>query len=336
MGKLDNILLFEASPEAMEMVRSGEAVVGPGGIRRKGKSGKGFLEQIKPAVMSVADLQSLFEDNQYALRIDDRLNHLESRLALSENGMKEIENIGWMNNIAIQRTYTLTHEGFLQTIKGLEIVTQQLSGLELYIKSRDVEQLVQETQTYINYLKTDAGNLRSKLYNVTNGRTSEHLDQIAAFIKRLLLSIEKKDDNQFVSIQIISALIQPFSSVVRKYSSLYYYENDGELMPGNYNEWVKVIVDARKSKSFKEKLDYYINLFYSIPFKDKMLLSRTFGSEMDSLISSIKFDGLYIQNHSKAKYLSLDEQICQKSESGDFYIEGRYAVFLLDSEKDNI
>ena len=77
---LDNILLFEQSPEALEAVRSGNAIVSSGGIRRKGEAGTGFLEQAKPAALSVADFQSLFEGKEHALETDERLSNLNAQL----------------------------------------------------------------------------------------------------------------------------------------------------------------------------------------------------------------------------------------------------------------
>ena len=330
---LENILLFEQSPEALEAVRSGNAIVSSGGIRRKGETGTGFLEQAKPAALSVADFQSLFAGKEHALETDERLNHLDAQLVLSAEGMKEIENIGWLNNAAIQRTYVLTYEGFCQALYGIESVTQQLSGFEQYVRKRDIKHLAQETQTYISFLKTDAGDLRSQKYSVTNGKIAEHLDQISALIKRLMSDLKNNDGDSFITVQVLRALLPPFAYVVRKYSALYFYENDGELMPGDYEEWVKTISSVAKSKLFRDKLTYYINLKTSIPFKDKMRLSREIVSGMSNLVSGVEFDRNYIESHSKKEYLSIDNQIRHKIESRDYYISGHNAVIFLDDGK---
>ena len=331
---LDNILLFEQSPEALEAVKSGNAFVSTGGIRRKGETGTGFLEQAKPAALSVADFQSLFEGKEHALETDERLSNLDAQLALSAEGLKEIENIGWLNNAAIQRTYVLTYEGFRQTLCGLESVAHQLSGLEQYVRKRDIKQLAQETQTYINYLKTDAGDLRSKKYSVTNGKIAEHLDQISALVKRLMSDLENNEGDAFVAVQILRALLPPFAYVVRKYSALYFYENDGELMPGDYEEWVKTISSVARSKLFREKLTYYINLKTSIPFKDKMLLSREIDSGVSKLVSSVEFDRNYIESHSREEYLSIGDQLCKKIDAKDYYVDGQNLVVFLDVSND--
>lgn len=327
---LDNFIIYEHSTEALEAVKSGNAVFGSGGIFRKGELGTGYLEPAKQTSLSGADLQSLFEGKEHALETDEHLKHLDTQLALSAKGMKEIENIGWLNNTAIQRTYVLTYEGFCQTLHGLETVVHQLSGFEQYVRRRDFKQIAQETQKYINYLKTDAGLLMSKKYSVTNGNIAEHLDQISALIKRLLSDIENNDEDSFLSVQILRALLQPFVYVVRQYSALYYYENDGELKPGNYDEWVEMISSTVESKQFRDKLAYYINLKTTIPFKDKMLLSKGIVDGMKKLYTGVVFGNNYITTHSKDEYLSIGEQIRQKIESRDYYIRGRNAVIFLD------
>ena len=230
-------------------MKAGNAIVSSGGIRRKGETGTGFLEQAKPAALSVADFQSIFEGKEHALETDERLRQLDAQVKLSAAGMKEIEKIGWLNNAVIQRNYVLTYEGFRQTLYGLESVAHQLSEFEQYVRKRDIKQLVQNTQTFINYLKTDAGDLRSKKYNVTNGKIAEHLDQISALIKRLMSDLENNED-AFIAVQIIMTLLPPFAYIVRKYSSLYFYENDGELLPGDYEEWVSIISAVSGNKMF--------------------------------------------------------------------------------------
>jgi len=327
---LDNIFLFEQSPEALEAVKSGEALVSSGGIRRKGKGGSGFLEQAKPATLSVGDFTDLFEGKEHALKADERIGKLEEQLSLSVQEWREIENIEWLNNALIQRTYVLSYEGFHQTLNALECVTQRLSGFEQYVKKRDIQKLIQEMQTYINYLKTDAGDLRSKKYNVTNGKIAEHLDQISAFIKRLLLDLENEDENSFISVLIIQSLLPPFSYVVRRFSAMYFYENDCELMPGDYDEWVKTIALVAESDCFREKCDYYIKLKTTIPFREKILISKKAGSDINKLLSSVKFDQNYIKGHSKEEYLSISDQVCQKFIKNEYYIVGKNVVLFLD------
>ena len=104
-------------------------------------------------------------------------------------------------------------------------------------------------------------------------------------------------------------------------------------MPGDYDEWIKMISLVSKSRLFREKIEYYINLKYSISYRDKVLLYKGFDNEMMKLLANVKFDRKYIENHSKEEYLSLDEQVRKRIETKDYYIEGRNAVIFLDESK---
>ena len=77
---LDNIFLYEQTPMAVEAVQAGDAFWGPGGIRRKGDMGKGFLEQAKPACISVSDFKSMFETQEHALATDEQLKEFQRQI----------------------------------------------------------------------------------------------------------------------------------------------------------------------------------------------------------------------------------------------------------------
>ena len=68
----------------------------------------------------------------------------------------------------------------------------------------------------------------------------------------------------------------------------------------------------------------------SIPFKDKMLLSRAIGTGMSKLVSSVEFDRNYIESHSREDYLSIGDQLCKKIDAKDYYVDGQNLVVFLD------
>lgn len=333
MSDLNNIFLYEHTPEAIQAIEAGEARISSGGIIRIGGSGKGFQELARPASMSVADFQSLFEGKEHAMETDEHLSQLDAQLALSAEGLKAIQETEWLNYAVAQRNYTLTYEGFKQALNGINSVANQLSQFEQYIRRRDIKELSEKVQKYINYMNTDAGDLRSKKYSPTNGKIGEHIDQISALIKRLLSDVETEEGDMFISVQMLINLLQPFSYIVRKFSAAYYYENDGEFMPGNYDEWVKTISVVSRSKKFQDVVEYYIKLKMEIPYRDKMLISRTICSAPSKMLSGVKFEKRYIENHSKEDYLSINKQICQKVDTKDYYLKnGNLMIFLGDGK----
>ena len=333
MSELKNIFLYEHTPEAIHAIEAGEARISSGGIIKIGGAGKGFQELARPASMSVADFQSLFEGKEHALETDEHLSQLDAQLALSAKGLKAIQETEWLNYAAAQRNYALTYEGFKQALNGISCVANQLSQFEQYVRRRDTKELAEQVQKYINYMNTDAGDLRSKKYSPTNGIIGEHLDQISALIKRLLCDVEAEEGDLFISVQMLINLLQPFSYVVRKFSAAYYYENDGELLPGNYDEWVKTISAVSESKKLKDMVEYYIRLKMEIPYRDKIIVSRTISTAPSKMLSGVRFEKRYIENHSKEEYLSISEQICQKVAAKSYYLKnGNLIIFLGDGK----
>jgi len=333
MSDLNNIFLYEHTPEAIQAIESGEARISSGGIIRIGGAGKGFQELARPASMSVADFQSLFEGKEHALETDEHLSRLDAQLALSAEGLKTIQETEWLNYAAAQRNYALTYEGFKQTLNGINCMANQLSQFEQYVRRRDAKELAEKVQKYINYMNTDAGDLRSKKYSPTNGKIGEHLDQISALIKHLLSDVETEEGDLFIPIQMLVNLLPPFSYVVRKFSAAYYYENDDEFLPGNYDEWIKTISDVSRSKQFKDLVEYYIKLKTEIPFRDKLLLSRTINGAPSKMLSGVRFERRFIEKHSKDEYFSINEQICQKVEAKNYYIKNGNLMIFLDGGK---
>ena len=212
----------------------------------------------------------------------------------------------------------------------MENITRQLSGFEEYVKNRDAKMLLEKSQVFMNYLKTDAGDLRLENASVTNGRISEHLDQVSAFINSLLSEISDDRFDSFLHVQILINLIAPFSYVVRRFSALYYYESGSKYMPGNYEEWIRTISSVANSEIFKDKIEYYIKLKTSLCFRDKMILCKGKKTESIMIHRNIEFERNYIQNHSKDKYLSLDNQIINKIKNSDYHIQGCNAAIFLE------
>lgn len=327
----NNIFLYEVSQDALDEINSGKAKLSSGGIIRIGSAGKGFHELAKPVSMSVADLETLFESKEHALLTDEQLSRLDSKLALSEEGLREIQRTEWLNYEVLQRNYILTYKGFVQTVNEIKIATKQLKEFELYVRKRDVKDLNEKMQVFINYMNSDVGDLRSKKYSPTNGKIGEHLDQISALIERLINDIETEDGDLFFSFIMLIKLLQPFAFVVKLYSAAYFYENDGELMPGNYEKWVNIISEVSKSKKFKDFTEYYIKLKTELPYREKILLSRMISDLPSKALASIEFERHYISNHSKEEYLSIGDQICRKIESKDYrFIKGKLCIFLVD------
>lgn len=326
---LDNIYFYEQTPEAVEAIRSGDAVWGPGGIRRKGDMGRGFLEQAKPARLSVSDFKSMFETQEHALATDEQLKELNTRINLSAAGMAEIENIGWLNNTAIQRGNAMTYAGFQKVLVGIDNLTKQFSQLAQYMEDQYISDLIKQARTYVGNLRNDAGKLQIDSFNVIDSNIADHLDSILTLLLQLFEDVKQGKHDPYVAIQVIVNLLPPYAYVVKRYSSLYYYASGQNLMPGNYLGWVDTISKIVKSRVFFDKLFYYVNLTMSLSFRDKTELCFYIARESNNLFSGVQFENNYIQNHDKKEYLSIPKRIQEKFEAKDYDQGKGYIGFLI-------
>lgn len=326
---LDIIYLYEHTPEAVEAIRSGDAVWGSGGIHRKGAMGKGFLEQAKPACLSVSDFKSMFETQEHALATDGQLKELNTRINLSAAGMAKIKNIGWLNNTAIQRGNAMTYAGFQKVLGGIDNLTEQLSQLAQYMEDHYISDLIKQAQSYVGNLRNDAGKLQIDGFNVVESNIADHLDSVWSLLLQLFEDVKQGKHNPYVAIQVIVNMLPPYAYVVKRYSSLYYYASGQNLMPGNYLGWVDTISKIVKSRVFFDKLFYYVNLTMSLSFRDKTELCFYIARESNNLLSGVQFENNYIQNHDKKEYLSIPKRIQEKFEAKDYDQGKGYIGFLI-------
>lgn len=306
------IFLVEQTPEALEAVRSGDAIISSGGIRRKDGS---MLEQSRPVEMSVADLLCAFESDEKALVVRERLKDFDKRFSLSEEAIGELEKSAWLNFHAIQQSYVLTFRGFQQTLLGIDRLSDQLSGLEEYIRKKDIQDTYDAAKTHFRHLRTAASNLRAPDIDVTNISIAAELDEISTFLERQFATADQKDCSGYVSMQILTNLMQPFVYVVKKYSALYFYRNG--FFPGNYGVWIEVVSRIVKSICFRNLIEYYVHLHCPIPFRDRVQISAAKSKSLRKALESAAFEKNYISKHTKEEYLGLEKQIAGKLETGD-------------------
>ena len=321
---LSSMLLFRQNPEALEAVKNGEAKISAGGIRRLDGT---LMDQAKPALITAADLLSMVEEKSQAMDSSEQLKYLQSRIDLSEEGLTILQEVEWLNNSLIQHTYTMTYKGFQQVLAGLENVSQNISKLDTYIRQRDIKDTFDTALTYKRYLNTDAGNLRSSRFDVTNSSIAEHLDQISTFIQRLWNDIIQGTGEPYMYLQVMLALLKPYSYLLRKYSMAYFCEN--EFLPANYDEWLSAIKVLLKDRTYRNKLTYYIRLNTLLPYKDQLALTRRISSETSWLLRNAQYDKKYMLSEGKEAVLSLPQRIIEKSENPDFIMEdGTKCIFL--------
>lgn len=324
MTDTDNIFLFEQNEEAVQAVKAGRAKIGSGGIRRLDGT---FLNMAKPATLSVSDLQSLFKNDELSTKMGEYSSNIVSHLSASGEVIKHIEEYEWLNNSLIQRTYVMNYEGFQSTIDCLDRVRSDIFKLKEYIRQRDINDMLERTQLYRSNLITDFSNLESPKYDAINSNIAEHLNQISAFLNRLLQDIIQNNDNAFIALQIVGSLVVPYSVLVRRFSAVIYYEN-GHL-PGNYTEWVNTLLKTTYRGEMLNKTMYYMGVKTTLPFKERLRVAANQNTRLYRIIFGVQFDEKYIRSHKKEEYIGLSKQIQNKLITRDYYeYNGNKCIFL--------
>lgn len=309
MNNLDNVFLFMQSDDALEALHSGDAKLSSGGIRKKDGT---LLELAKPAQLSVAELLSLI-DGKTTTKAGEL--SLEDELKKRDIEIEHINQIAFLNNRALQNVYTLTYEGFKQTLIGINDVKDQVEKLSQSVSKHYFSEELESALRLMNYMKTDYGNLCSNKYDVTNGNIAEHLDEICAFISRLEYEVNNGAENSQFKIEIVINLFSPFANIVRRFSALYYYANG--FLPGNFEGWIRVITKS----GIMNNLFYYVNLYFDSPFRTKVKQIDTANKAIQRLCQNIEFDVKFIGSHTKEEYQALPNTIIENINSNRYYLD---------------
>lgn len=308
------LYLYSHSPEAEKLIDSGEAIISSGGVRSKDGTMK---EMAKPLSFTIEELKEMISDDKHLITTDEKVEALGTELELSQQGIKELSEIGWLNSAAIGQVYSLTSAGFERTLEGLSYISENITNLGQYIQQKDVSEIREKTDKSMSNLKSYNQKLGLSKFDVTNSNIENHLNEIAAFIRRLYEDLHNGDINGFLYCSIIQAIIVPFSTVVRKYAIRFFYDNG--VAPGSFNKWVELINLITQGQWFRDKLQYYINLETDLPYRDKVLLGRKCIKRIAPLPNMIAFDAEYALYHTQEEYLSMNKRIKQLLLSSDSF-----------------
>ena len=300
------IYLYSHSPEAEKAIDLGEAAISSGGIRRPDGT---LLDMAKPISYTLNDIMKMVSNDEQLLAMNHKVQQLSNRLGLSEQGMKELCRIEWLNNSAIRQVYSITYEGFKETLAGIGYISSHLTELGQYVRQRDLDEMKEKTERYSAYLDADAKKLDLPKFDVTSSNVDEHLNDIAAFIKRNYEGVINESVDGFLASSIVEALIVPFTTVATKYAIRFFYDNGTSA--GGSDKWAELISTIASDRYFKEKLRYYVYLETELPYKDKVRLGRERTRKIAALPNIVAFENEYALYHSKEEYLEKGNVITQ-------------------------
>lgn len=256
MAKEKVRFMFALSAEGTKQLQEGTLTLSSGGLRRPDGS---LYEMATPVCF---DPNSISQNTDQTAEEAFRrcLEVITVRLDQTMRDVDVLKEIAWMNYAINCRTYEMTYQGFQQLIGQLDDISAQLSSVERRLDNQEFNDRLELMNKYKNKLESIAGYMEIKSFNASIAFLSvaASLDEIEAYFERLHNELKTGTGNDQIILASIVFLFGPYTYVVRRYSALFYYEND--CYPPNYEKWVEVISKITKDTGIKSKFQYYLRV----------------------------------------------------------------------------
>ena len=317
--------IFTLSSEGTKMLKEGTLTLSSGGLRNPDGS---LFEMAKPCVFD-PDSIPLKSEQEADAAFKRLLEDTTEGLYQTIQGVNALKDIAWMDYAVNCRIYGLTYQGFEQIIGKLDDISAQLSRIERKHDNKEFNDRLEIVNKYKNKLKSIAGFMEIRNFNPSDAyfNVTDTLDEIEAYFERLHNELKTGTGNIQLVMPSIFILIGSYAYVVRRYSALYYYENN--CYPPNYEKWVDAVSNITKDFSVREKFLYYLRMNLDCSLEDVYIARSRAWLNLEEFVSQIDFDHSYVLQHTKEEYLSIDRQLQDKIEQKDYrLINGHLCIEL--------
>ena len=299
---------FTVSENAMKMVESGEAVLSSGGIRRQDGT---LIEMAKPVTLdrSIIDGSAPEDIKEKEISKIER-DYQNNEIVIGQ--INELSHNSWLQYASMTQWYEMTSEGIQRTISGMNYISSQLESLTKKIDASEIHNTQIFITKSVNNLRSIIGLMETKNFNATVNYAYivTCLDEINAFLTVQYDELAHNAGNTEMKLGSIYCLILPYAYVVRRYSSLFYYEN--EAFPSNFDTWNSIIERIAKGNVFRNELQYYLRTNTDLFLANSISLTQNASYALQKTTDYISFDRLFVQSHTKEEYLSLPSRIDNK------------------------
>lgn len=286
MNDPNKTYLFELPEEGQEMLYSGEAEFGPGGLRRSGSQAK----QVKPSPLTLDDIFSALD---LKIKNDrEKMHHqVEEALEIVEGDKStQINQLGRQVTSALRENYTLTRQGFELTFAKLDRISDQIQRMDSEQRSHHSKDIWSRGQEYIEWLESAIQDrIPLPAFDSVNSDVLAELSAISAFIRDLAQEADDKIESYGLCSYIIMQLLEPFMKAVLLFSQRYYLDN--QRLPRSITKWletIKLVSTVRLNSGY----EYYLRLYTDMRYVDEVAevararSSRINLSECADLLSS--------------------------------------------------
>ncbi len=317
--------LFTFSAEATDELIAGNVSLSSGGLRKPDGT---MLELAKPVMIDPADVEKIpNRSTDEQLEIEIRATNSKLDQVISDN--QALSRIAWVNYAVNCRTYEMTYQGFRAVIQRMDSISAQLSDLQIRLDKKEFNDELELNNEYKNNLQTIASALEMKNFNAGMAALSIEpmLNKIQAYYERLYSELKAGIKIDQLLLGSIIFLLEPYCYVIRRYSALYYYEN--ETYPANYRTWIDVISCIIRDARFQNRIQYCLRVNSDMTLEDVLIAKSKAMFNLREAVKQIDFDRQYTLCHSKEQYLSIDKQLQEKITSNDYQvIDGHLCIEL--------
>lgn len=317
--------LFTFSAEATAELMAGNVSLSSGGLRKPDGT---MLELARPVVIDPADVTKI-PNRSMKEQLEMQVKATNSKLDQLISDNQELKKIAWMNYAVNCRTYEMTYQGFQAVIQQLDSLSAQFLDFQIRMNNKEFNDTLELNNKYKNNLQTIAGVMEIKNFNAGMSALmiEPMLNEIQAYFDRLYSELKSGVKNGQLVLGSIVFLLEPYCYVVRRYSVLYYYEN--EVYPVNYQTWTDVMSRIIRDPKFRNRMQYYLRLNSDLTLEDVLIAKDKAMFNLRGAISQINFDKKYVLCHSKEQYLSIGKQLQDKITTYDYIlIDGHLCIEL--------
>lgn len=317
--------LFTFSAEATAEWMAGNVSLSSGGLRKPDGT---MLELAKPVLIDptdVAKIPNRSVDEQLTMQIKATNNMLDQVIADNQ----ALSKIAWMNYAVNCRTYEMTYKGFQAVIQRLDSISVQFSDFQVRLDNKEFNDALELNNKYKNNLQTIAGVMETKSFNAGMAALTIEpmLNEIQAYFERLYSELKARVKADQLILGSIVFLLEPYCYVVRRYSALFYYEN--EIYPANYQTWIDIVSRIVHDARFKDRMQYFLRVNSNLTLEDVLIAKTKALFNLEGSIYQMKIDRRYALCHSKEQYLSIGKQLQDKIAYTDYQlIDGHLCVEL--------
>lgn len=341
-GKVE--LGFTISKNAAKLIKKGAAQLSSGGVR--GCDGK-LIELAKPAVSSAAGkltspvtMVSSLANNVQSGFIQHGVNKANRKLDVTLDKLDALQRavgklgssaaLGWVNCAVGIANCGISIAGFYMTLSKLDEISEQIKNLsdkwETDRRSDDIERF----DKYSNFIWSDIGKLerllksgddsnalKEKFYNITaGGGISDHIDEISAYLKRIIEAFQKKTIDGEFGCNIIFNLSIALAKEIKEYSAVCFYL-EGEF-PENMDRWLQVF-NSIDSDIFKDVLKEYLTFECSGVSRNNQIVAYAAAvGGIEQMMGEIAFTKNLVKSLPLNRYVDIDGFISGKLQDNEY------------------